>query len=136
MTEQWIKWVPLPDLAKKYYIDALSDTEEGFTILLSESDNKQKRIKIIFKNSVSAYRITDETFRHRLICNLSDQYGSEFYGEWTFFKVLNSHYLQWLSEQSAGIADSLRFTHFSIIAADSILDIATTYEPKITLIHK
>jgi hypothetical protein len=47
------------------------------------------------------------------------------------FKVANSEYLEWISNQSYGIAETEKLTHFSIIAVDSIIDIIAAYEPKI-----
>jgi hypothetical protein len=134
MLEQWKRWYPVGDLAAKYYVDSISDTIEGFTILLLDANNKNKRLQILFEDSIYAYRSTDETFRHSLIVDLSDRYGADFYGKWTFFKVTNSLYIKWLSEQSCGISDTRNLIHFSLIAADSIVDVIDVAEPTITLI--
>jgi len=69
-----------------------------------------------------------------VINKIDERYGTEFYAEWTFFKVTNSEYIQWLSEQSYGIAESESLIHFSILAGDSIVDVIAAYEPKITII--
>ncbi len=137
MQEKWIRWEPISNLSAKYYIDSISDNIKEFKIVLSEYRDKKKKVQVIFKNSVDAYRSTDESFRLGTIYNLGDQYGKKFYAEWTFFKVINSTYILWISEQSFGITDSLSFIHFSFIAEDSILDVVTTYEPRVELItHK
>ena len=136
MKEQWIKWEPIANLAPKYYIDKISHTIKDFHIILSEDSSTERKIKILFEDSVDAYRDTDESFRRKLIYDLGQTYGSNFYGKWTFFKVYNSKYLQWLSEESFEITNSLGFIHFSLIAADSILDIVTTYEPKIIIMNE
>jgi hypothetical protein len=134
MKEIWEKWEPIENLAAKYYIDAVLDTIEDFKIILSQEDKRNNKIHIIFENSVDAYRSTDESFRLHLIETLDKRYGSDFYGDWTFFKVKNSLYIQWLSEQSYGISEDLNFIHFSFVAADSILDVVTNYEPKVLFI--
>ncbi|MFA6066404.1 MAG: hypothetical protein WC707_04470 [Candidatus Babeliaceae bacterium] len=135
MIEQWIRWEPIEGLEKKYCIHSIEDTLEGFSVLLSNIHNKEQKIRIIFENSVDAYRNTHENFRSSLKYALSLKYGDTFYGSWTFFKVTNSLYIQWLFEQSFGTSDSLNFIHFSFIATNSILDIVTNYEPKIELIE-
>ena len=130
MTEQWTKWEPAPALIKKYWIDAVLDTADDFSILLSDANNANK-IQVIFENSVDAYRNADETYRYKLICDLNEKYGGDFYGSWTLFKVLNSEYLKWISEQSCTISDNRSLQHFSFIAADSVLDVVAPYEPMI-----
>jgi len=70
-----------------------------------------------------------------MIFDLKNTYGGDFYGNWTFFKVENSSYLKWLSEQSCTVTDHLNLQHICCITEDSILDIATSYEPEISLIE-
>lgn len=132
MQENWERWEPISGLSSKYYVESLSDSIEGFRILLSDAYDEYKKVEVLFEDSVHAYRSTDESFRQSVINKIDERYGTEFYSEWTFFKVTNSEYIQWLSEQSYGIAESL--THFSILAGDSIVDVIAAYEPKIAII--
>ncbi len=136
MTEQWIQWRPIDGLGEKYYIDYISDDFQAFKIYLSQEDDEEKKVLMTFENSISAYRRIDETFRLKLISDLKEKYGSNFYGKWTFFRVDNSAYIKWISEQSCGISSDIPFVHFSLIGFNSILDIITTYEPKIELINE
>ncbi|KKQ12044.1 MAG: hypothetical protein US22_C0004G0002 [candidate division TM6 bacterium GW2011_GWF2_36_6] len=134
MIEQWIKWEPIKELSSTYYVDLVIDSKKEFKIILSEEKNPQKKIHIIFENSVYAYRNTYESFRQNTIHILKKQYGESFYINWTFFKITNSSYLSWLAEESYGITNELNFTHFSIIAANEIIDIIAGYEPRIELV--
>ena len=136
MQEQWIHWEPISNLSAKYNIDSISDGMDDFKVELTEYKNEKSKAIVTFENSVDAYRMTDETFRLNCINTLDKQHGSNFYGKWTFFKVINSKYIQWLSEESCTISDSIPFIHFSFIAANCILDVVTTYEPKVELIQK
>jgi hypothetical protein len=136
MNEQWIWWKPLEELAKNYYIDAVLDTNnDGFIIQLSEVKNEKKKIKIVFENSVAAYRNTSESFRLYLLEELEKKYGSRFYTEWSFFTVVNSEYLKWLSIQSEGITQDVDFTHFVIFGSDSVLEIICGYEPRMEMME-
>ncbi len=135
MLEQWEKWEPVQGLAAKYYVDSIVDAIDGFKVWLSDYNNENNKVLITFEGSVDSYRSVDESFRLNTINILDERYGSKFYGDWTFFKVTNSSYVQWLSEESYGISDSLSFIHFSIVAADSIVDIIDTCEPKVQLIR-
>jgi hypothetical protein len=131
MQEKWIKWEPIKGLQLKYYIDSIVDNLDGFEMILSDCNDRNKRVMVTFENSVEAYRSTDETCRTNTICDLRDMYGLDFYCEWTFFKVENSRYLRWVIEESCGIREAHYLTHFSFIAGESIVDIIAPYEPKV-----
>ncbi len=135
MTGQWIQWKPIPGLANKYNIVEISDNVKNFIIFLSESGNEKNKLKLIYEVSVDAYRSTEESFRDATMLQLKQKYGGEFYWNWTFFKIQNSEYLQWLAKESLGIVDPHTYTHFSLIATNSIVDIVTTYEPKVEIIN-
>ncbi|MCR6106975.1 hypothetical protein HXA34_11810 [Salipaludibacillus agaradhaerens] len=131
MNEQWERWEPIKRLSNKYYIESISDSIKCFKITLCESNDERKKVEVIFDDSVHAYRSTDESFNLKTINTLDEHYGTRFYSNWTFFKVNNSEYTNWLYEQSYGIAASQPLIHFCLIASDSIVDVIAAYEPKI-----
>jgi hypothetical protein len=133
MDEQWIKWEPIQGLSRHYCVDLVSDSFDGFLIQLSDAENEKNKVEIKFWNSVVAYRSTYETYRHHLLVDLNETYGSEFHAEWALFTVKNSDYIKWLSEQSYGISDSTTITHFSIIGGESIVDVIANYDPIVVL---
>ena len=141
MTEQWIKWEPIQGLAGQYDLEFISDDmkKDGKCIVIlaeyKNGKNGNKGLRITWeKNPVWAFRVTDESFRQKLINDLSEKHGSEFYVHWTFFKVENSEYLKWLSEQSCEVTDYLKFQHFSILGIESFVDIVSWSEPKFEFI--
>lgn len=135
MEEQWLRWNPIIGLEKKYDIDSMIYDVKRFIILFSQYYDEGKKVKLIFENSIDAYRWSNETLRYKLILDLDKKYGADFYGDATFFKVDNSSYIQWISQQSCTISDSIKYIHFAFITANSILDIVTTYEPKVEIIN-
>lgn len=136
MQEKWTKWEPISNLAKKYYVKFISeDTKDKYKILLSDTENNKNKILISWPLGVDAHRSTDESYTLATINFLDKQYGTEFYGDWTFFKIENSSYLRWLSEQSYGISEEYNLTHFCILAADSMIDVINNYEPTITILN-
>lgn len=135
MQEQWIRWEPIEKSKGKFRIDNVSNAFNGLSIMLTDLDNMQRKIQFLFKNSVNSYRDTNESFRQKTILDLRDKYGADFYAQWTFFKVNNSAYMEWIIEQSVGFGELLSFIHFSFIAEDSIVDVVSTYEPEILLIE-
>ncbi len=130
-TEGWRKWKPQENLSATYYIDSIIGDIENFNILLTDFNDANKKIKVIFEISVDAYRVIDESYRYRTIVKLVEKYGEKFINDWTFFKVDNSNFKQWLSEESFGFLNPEQFTHFSFIGENCIVDVVTTYEPKI-----
>lgn len=135
MQEQWTRWEPVSGLAAKYYADSIVETaQDGLRIILSDAQDERKKVLIVFPRPVQAYRNTNESFASRIINELDDRYGSDFYAKWTFFKVANSAYLTWLSEEIGEQAD-LRLKHFSFIVIDSVIDILDPHEPVITFLE-
>jgi hypothetical protein len=131
MDETWERWKPEVELSQKYYIDTVIDNIKGLNILLSDSENEDLKVEIIFSNSVHAYRSTDESCRQKMLNYIDEKYGKIFYSQWTLFKVINSEYSEWICKQSFGIVESENLIHFSIVAVDSIIDIIAAYEPQI-----
>lgn len=133
MIEQWSRWEPAEGLSNKYYIDSISDTMEELEIILSDANDR--RIRVMFENSVDSYKSTDETYKLQLICDLDEQYGTDFYSNWIFFKITNSSYIQDTLNGSGVIFNSQEFIHFCIFTSDVAIDILATYEPKVELIE-
>jgi hypothetical protein len=127
--EKWIKWEPTKDLSGKYHVISITWPEDGIIIKLSDVNNT-KKIEIKFEYFVDAYRYTHESFCFKIFSDLSNKYGTEFYKEWSFFKINNSKYVEWVIEKSY---DS-NFIHFSIIGNYEIIDIIAGYDPEIKVI--
>lgn len=135
MTEQWSKWEPIGGLSRKYNIESIADSMNGFELLLSDIDDKKKRVQVLFEYSPGSYQRTKAIYKFKLFCDLEKQYGADFHRDWTFFKVSNSSYVQLLSEGSCGITDGQRFIHFSFLAANSVVDILIGDEPIVQFIE-
>ena len=135
MVETWTQWKPIEGLASKYYLKSLSDEIEGFRIMLVPLKSELQSIEIFFKDGVYAYSKTDESFRVKLPYELNQEYGLEFYKNWTFFKVTNSQYLKWLSEQSYEWSHAYDMIHFSLLTSNNSIDIVADYEPIVTIIE-
>jgi|SRR5579872_6600025 len=133
MLEQWTHWKPIDGIAQIYNLESITDGIPGLFIRLYEEKTKKRGLLISFEYSAEAYRITDESFRRETLFALGQQYGIPFFSEWALFKVTNSEYVQWLSRESSGITDSWNFIHFVFLTQDSMLEVVTTYEPKVTL---
>jgi len=133
MQEKWIRWEAANIAAKKYHIESITETiEEKFKVKLSDTANKEI-IYVSFPEGIDAYRNTTESYTLGIIHYLEKNYNKDFYTQWIFFKIENSEYLKWLSEKSHGISDDYQLMHFCILALDSIIDIACTSYPVISV---
>lgn len=131
MKEKWIKWEPMGNLAHNYYVESITESLDGLRLVLFDSEKPADKILIRFAKSVDSFRRTTETFTYLTIDTLAEIYGTDFYEKWAFFKVENSEYLKWMSEQSYGISEERDFTHFCFLAVDSIVDVIANYEPEV-----
>ena len=131
--EIWTHWQVSPKLSGKYSIDFIQDDDHQLALHLSLGKHKNPKVHVYFKNAIYAFRKTDEGFMYKTIIQLEQNYGASFYTKNTFFKIENSAYLQWLTEQSHGLAELLNFSHFCFLGENSIVDVIASYEPEIAL---
>ena len=126
MIEKWTRWEPIDNLQSKYYLVFIIDDEDGLKLIF---ESNYRKLKIFFENGVSSYIKTDEALRSALIKTFNKNYEPSFYGDWTFFKVENSQYLKWLSDQSNTLSDYYKLNHFACVTDEFIIDIAASGEP-------
>ena len=130
LKEQWIKWEPLSKLDNDFYIDHVIDSyQDGFKIVVGNHNNKEKKIHINFKFGIGSYRNTDELYAWLMQKDF-------LHGGSSFYKVINSKYIKWLSEISNGISTSMQpdMQHFVVFSEDTTLEILASYEPEIEFI--
>ena len=134
MAEKWVRWQPAEDVSGRLDLYSISEGQEALKIVLYDWDNKDKKIFLTFDSFLGAYRKTYETFRSELISSIHKQYGKEFFIRCSFFKVHNSEYVQWLSEQSNGSSDYPPFQHMSLLLIDSVIDVISMEDPQIQIV--
>lgn len=132
--DKWTRWQPTQGLSGKYYIDSLIISKNWDLIVQLSNQDETQSIEITFKGSIDAYRYTNESFCFATFGDLSAQYGTEFYKDWSFFNIENSNYLKWLSERSRTVSDSFNFKHYCIFGGDEILDILAHVKPHVKIL--
>ena len=125
--EQWARWEPINELSGKYSINSLIISEEKLVIQLSDHDNI-KKIEIIFNSGIDGYRYTNESFCFKIFGDLSQKYGTEFYKNWSFFKV-NQFRIYQMDFRKIYTWANQHFIHFCIFGNDEVIDIVASYEP-------
>ncbi len=131
MQEQWIRWEPVAGLSEKYSIVSITGKIEGFWIILSSAKPEGKSIRLEFLGTPESYQTTDIHYMSSRMNKLQQQYGATFFTEWTFFKVLNSEYAKWVSDESFGFIQLEGLLHVVLIGTNSIVDMITPSEPQV-----
>ena len=130
--EQWLMWEPLSQLRGDYYFEliALDAHDANFKIILEKYNNKKEKVHLTFKFGVACYRVMDELYAFEMQKNFLRE-GSSFY------KVINSKYIQWLSDISKGVSYAIQpnMQHFVIFTEDFTLEILNTADPEIEMIN-
>lgn len=131
MNEQWKQWNPIEHCEGKYGIYRLCETKEGLELICRHLG---RNMRLLFDQHVYAYTNTNETLTLQILDRIDTQYGLRFYSTWSFFIVENSNYIKRLSERARGVVDTCHLRHFAFITSDSMTDIISAHEPKVSWI--
>ncbi len=129
---QWVIWKPADEVAKKYRLESLTTEMELPDVLLTEVGNNKKKLLLNFEYRVFSYRKTKLCANSHIVQKLNEQHGLAFAAEWSFFKVGNSSYAQWVSDQSYNFIPFDHLIHFAIITEDALLEFVSGGEPEIS----
>lgn len=135
MKEKWNYWNPIDRVGSGYFISKLCENVDCFEVILSHEGDDKDKIRILFEDSVWAYRSTYEGFRTELMGHLSNKYGSDCLGR-IFYEVENSKYVEWVMKESSGITENMNLRHFVIIGLESIVEVIDNDPPTVTLIKQ
>lgn len=133
MVEEWSKWKLSEKTLSKMYIEKLVNDKNG-TLLIFKSEDEKDTIEVLFDGSILSLRSTDEGKRLRTINFLEEKYGTDFYANWTFFKVKNSSYVEWFNQETYNIYATYDIGHYVFLTPDDIVEILSTYDPIISII--
>lgn len=131
--EKWTKWIPLEGIPAKLYLDKLVFDQNG-TLLILKGEDENATIQVHFDGSILSLRSTDEGRRLKTINLLDAQYGRDFYTKWSFFKVINSSYVEWFNQESYDMYTTYNICHYIFLTSDDIVEILSTYEPNVLVI--
>ena len=135
MQDQWTYWIPIKGLDQKYDLHSFLDNNIFFKIIFF-SQNNSHQLEVLFERGVGSYEINQESIYLEKLSTLTQQYGLDFFKKWTFFKINDSRYLKFLSQQSHTISDTRNFIHFSMVTERAIINIIATQDPLIKIISK
>jgi hypothetical protein len=128
----WIHWNPIKEMNDDFYIDSYNQNFKGLLIELSGKIEKNKKLRIFFRGSYVISMVTNETFRTRLGEHFrKNRNTSGLKGP--LFKVEDSEYMRYLSEESYSFTDAYEFKHYFIEDEEWNFDVASIASPQIEL---
>jgi hypothetical protein len=130
--EQWERWVPLDDIPSTIYNDMFLDGKDGVILEFSD-ENCERKVVVNFEGGVLSYRNTDEGSLLETLNYLDQHYGTDFYSNWSLFKVKNSEYLNWFHKESCGIYESEEVEHYVFLTPNDVIEILSISPPSITV---
>ncbi len=136
MNTVWKRWEPAEVMAGKYDIDTLHLDNQGLILTLDLIESSQPhRIQMSFIPFNGIYRETNESLKAGIFGTLTEQYSSNFYGNWSFFIITHSLDNNQTATSSATTNNfSKPYIHFCIMGYDSVIDIFASDYPMIKII--
>jgi len=135
MKEQLVKWELNKSHEEVYIIEKSKFINLGLTITLISSNPKKRKIKLLFNSVVFAYRNNLTNYNEWLkACASLEKNNFCMNPNWSFFKVLNSKYIKWASEESCTVSDINELTHFMIIGKNITIEVLDISDPEISFL--
>jgi len=136
MKEKLIKWEPIKNLEKIYEIKDITFIDLDMTINLFSKKDKKFKMMIYFEGIVFAYRYVQLNLYKSFEKNVTSVKNNNCINtNWPFFKVLNSSYLKWLSEESCTLSDMHGLTHFIVMDTESSVEVLYAGDPEISFLQ-
>lgn len=118
--DQVIRWIPLPELEGTYALYKLGGREGELIITLANKNDSKTLVEIIPNGLLIGYRKTVEA---SLVVN-----------EGSFFKVINSTFVEFLVEESYTVYLGSDFQHYLFITPESKIEVVCGREPSVRII--
>ena len=124
------------NVIESYDIESISFIDNELSITLSSSNNNKQKIKASFGGITFAYKYSKnyECLCHSHYDNLQSK-DTCIHDNWSFFQVINSQHIQWLSTISITASDIHNLKHFIISSSSEKIEIFHPNEPKITILN-
>lgn len=123
------KWVPDEAVGEVYDLEDLGWEENGFFAVLipdnlDKSKNPNHKIKFLW-DRVFCYMVTEESYR-------PDVWISDPEEAWAFYRGIHSRFLDYFQKDNILSPDDI--LHYALIGTNLILDVISSYPPKVELL--
>lgn len=123
MQEIWNEWRALENLPTRLYLEYLKDAYDGLTLAFKDEEQNSKYLIVFFDSAIS-YRSHDEG---DLLKTLNEANKKSVF---PFFRIENSHYLDWFNKESFNIHENDEIVHYVFATPNDVIDVLSTYPPE------
>lgn len=120
--ERYVPWFPIPNIPDRIYCDGIHDDFSGLRIVLRGSNGDGPALVLRFESAIG-YRNVNETYRRLTLSRLDLSGGSR------LRTVENSRWVKWLLMEAGPVIDVSRVVHYTILATEDCIDVATEFPP-------
>jgi hypothetical protein len=107
----------------------INQDENGLTLLFTDDTSTNQPTKLFFGNIIHGYRTFSGTLRIAYLNHLKHNNNFD-YRKNSFFKIIDSSYVQLILKEAAGLCDSDKIEHFCFITKSNIVEVASTIAPE------
>lgn len=117
----------------EYTVKKVQQDDKGTMIVL---ESEQFLVKVMFGGFVYALLSSDESGLQKRNHEWCQKFGGERLLKETFFKLSNSKFIDFISDQTFGYYDDMELMHFVVWTEDDTVEIIAHYEPQIEIQEK
>lgn len=133
MEEEWIKINCCTIPEGEFIVSSFIQDLDGTKIVLNDEIFE---IEIFFDGLPVLSRNAVEGIRMRTWGEVQLKYDDKRYFRKSFlFEVKKSKLVQWCIEESCGFYEENQLKHYCIVTSEEIIDVVSTFEPKIKITH-
>jgi hypothetical protein len=129
MQENWIKCdVPKSQNEFGFTVTSIVQDSEGTKIFLED-----EKIKVeLYWDALVILRSSIESVRLRTVADVLTKYGNNSFFRGCFlYRVENSTFSDWVDEESYGVYEKSKQTHYCIVTSLDVIDVVASIEPAI-----
>lgn len=127
MDMKFSKWQPNAEIGNKSYdIESITNDYNGLKITLVDEENV--KIIIEWEGVIESWCCSREEARFKFIASEWQQIRKK-YSNWSFFKVDESPYINWVYEEGGGFEEKESYIHFMIVTLNHVIDVISMSEP-------
>lgn len=131
--EEWLRIAKNNIPEGEFIVTSFIQDINGTKIILIDD---RYMVEIFFDGIPVFSRNTVEGIRMKTWGNVQLKYNDKlFFRKSFFFEVKKSDLVKWCVEESCGFYEEHELTHYSIVTSEEMIDIVSTFEPRVKVVH-
>lgn len=128
MEEKWRKGDSNLIAYGNYELKEICQNRDGLRLVFLD---EKKRIDVIYREEILAFRSCDESDRWKTIDEVLAMNGRDFFRNNLFFIVKYSEFKRWFCQECMGVREEKEFEHHAFVTANDVIDVLALHMPEI-----